>query len=94
LDTLYHYAPDYHHCHPHAPVERMPLSEGLVVFAFARVTRYNRQRVRDAVGVQEHEAALVARAERAELLVRVLTDELERRERGDREGLRKRPRGE
>jgi hypothetical protein len=26
LDTLFHYAPDFHHCHPHAPAERMPLS--------------------------------------------------------------------
>ena len=62
----------------------MQLSEGLVVFAFARVTRHNRQRVREAVGVQEQDSALLARAERAELLVRVLTDELERRERVDR----------
>jgi hypothetical protein len=92
LDTLHHYAPEFHHCHPHAPAERMPLSEGLVVFAFARVTRHNRQRVREVAGVQEQDSALLARAERAELLVRVLTDELERRERGDRVGTRKRSR--
>jgi hypothetical protein len=67
----------------------MPLSEGLVVFAFARVTRYNRQRVREAAGVQEQKSPLRFRAERAELLVLVLKDELERRERGDREVARK-----
>jgi hypothetical protein len=72
----------------------MHLSEGLVAFAFARATRHNRQRMREASGVEEQESALRARAERVELLVRVLTDELERRERGDREGTRKRSRHE
>ena len=97
METLQHYAPEFHHCHPHASAEQMQLSEGLVVFAFARVTRHNRQRVREAVGVQEQDSALLARAERAELLVRVLTDELERRERVDRVdrvGTRKRSRPE
>jgi DNA polymerase elongation subunit (family B) len=72
----------------------MTLSEGLFVFSFARVTRYNLQRVREAVQAQEQESALVTRAERAELLVRVLTDEIERRERGDRERTRKRSRSD
>jgi hypothetical protein len=48
----------------------MPLSEGLVAFAFARATRHSRQRMREAAGVQEQESAFRARAERAELLVR------------------------
>jgi hypothetical protein len=64
------------------------------VFAFARATRYNRQWVREETEVHEQELALRARAERAEFLVRVLTDELERRERGDREVTRKRSRGD
>ena len=50
--------------------------------------------MREAAGVQEQDSALLARAERAELLVRVLTDELERRERVDRVGTRKRSRPE
>jgi hypothetical protein len=93
LYTLHHYASKYHQFHPHASAARVPVSEELIVLAFARVTRQNRQRLREATGVQGQESALRARAERAELLVRVFTDELELRERGDRKVSRKRPRG-
>jgi hypothetical protein len=54
LDTLFYCTPDFnHHCHPHVPAKKLTLSEGLVVFAFARVTRYNRQRMTEAVAVHK-----------------------------------------